>query len=395
MDYAQTAGKLASKGRYGDSMLVHMNPTEVAIMDRMTPGGLTTNPQTRQPEAFACLIPLLTQMVAPSLMARLGLTGTGALLGSAARGGLADYAVNGDPGKALGSALLGFGMGGLGNALGGAKGALQTGTDLAKQAAVKGTEAAAGAAGAQAGSAASGAMQGVSGGLSAAMRQPSTGFASMAPAAGAAAQTAANPMSGLMTAIRQPGQAFTTALRNPLTIGAPLAAGIASLAQPAEMQTTAPRDNPYDGDYARERFPGERTRVAAPRDLSRYGIDGGEHLFFKNNNDRRAAPPTLGSSGLGAYANAPGYRPPSGYSGRYGSLPGFAEGGGLGMRHGKADSVVAALSDGEYIVPADVVSKIGGGSTNGGFDWLDGFVAQMRSAPAPQGTPPRTMAAAA
>lgn len=43
---------LAKKGRYGDSMLVHMNPAEVAELARMTPGGLTINPDTGQPEAF-------------------------------------------------------------------------------------------------------------------------------------------------------------------------------------------------------------------------------------------------------------------------------------------------------------------------------------------------------
>ncbi len=30
MNYKQTAQQLASKGRYGDSMLVHMTPKEVA-----------------------------------------------------------------------------------------------------------------------------------------------------------------------------------------------------------------------------------------------------------------------------------------------------------------------------------------------------------------------------
>ena len=51
------ANMLASKGRFGDSMLVHMNPTEVDVLRRMTPGGqLTINPDTGQPEAF---LPLL------------------------------------------------------------------------------------------------------------------------------------------------------------------------------------------------------------------------------------------------------------------------------------------------------------------------------------------------
>jgi len=52
------AEKLAKQGRYGDSMLVHMNPAEVDVLRKTSPiGDLTTNPQTGQPEAFAQFIP--------------------------------------------------------------------------------------------------------------------------------------------------------------------------------------------------------------------------------------------------------------------------------------------------------------------------------------------------
>tara|TARA_R100000900_G_scaffold54230_1_gene43893 strand:- start:256 stop:2214 length:1959 start_codon:yes stop_codon:yes gene_type:complete len=47
------AERLAAQGRYGDSMLVHMNPVEVEGIAALMPGGkLTTNPKTGQPEAF-------------------------------------------------------------------------------------------------------------------------------------------------------------------------------------------------------------------------------------------------------------------------------------------------------------------------------------------------------
>ena len=47
------AERLAAQGRYGDTMLVHMNPAEVEGIASLVPGGqLTTNPQTGQPEAF-------------------------------------------------------------------------------------------------------------------------------------------------------------------------------------------------------------------------------------------------------------------------------------------------------------------------------------------------------
>ena len=58
------ANRLANQGRYGDSMMVHMNPTEVQVLDQMAPGGLTRNPQTGQPEAFAILGSLLASMLA-------------------------------------------------------------------------------------------------------------------------------------------------------------------------------------------------------------------------------------------------------------------------------------------------------------------------------------------
>jgi len=55
--FKQQADMLASKGRYGDSMLVHMNPREVDVLRSMTPNNaLTINPDTGQPEAF---LPLL------------------------------------------------------------------------------------------------------------------------------------------------------------------------------------------------------------------------------------------------------------------------------------------------------------------------------------------------
>jgi hypothetical protein len=55
-DMKPMAQSLASQGRYGDTMLVHMNPVEVAGLDaytrKMGGGGLTVNPRTGQPEAF-------------------------------------------------------------------------------------------------------------------------------------------------------------------------------------------------------------------------------------------------------------------------------------------------------------------------------------------------------
>ena len=81
------AQQMAQQGRYGDSMMVHMNPIEVAGIASLSPTGqLTTNPMTGQPEAF---LPFL----APLLGSMFGSTITGALgsalgLGTGCRAGL-------------------------------------------------------------------------------------------------------------------------------------------------------------------------------------------------------------------------------------------------------------------------------------------------------------------
>jgi len=102
-----TADNLAKHGRYGDSMLVHMNPIEVQGIAALSPRGLTTNPVTGQPEAFAFLLPMLGSM--------LGTAALGSVVGPAAAGaigsGLARWAQTGDFEKGLASGITGFGMG--------------------------------------------------------------------------------------------------------------------------------------------------------------------------------------------------------------------------------------------------------------------------------------------
>ena len=62
----QDAERLAAQGRFGDSMLVHMNPEEVQGIASLAPGGrLTINPQTGQPEAFLAAIGALAAKALP------------------------------------------------------------------------------------------------------------------------------------------------------------------------------------------------------------------------------------------------------------------------------------------------------------------------------------------
>ena len=124
------ANQMAQHGRYGDSMLVHMNPVEVQGIAALSPtGSLTTNPVTGQPEAFLpFLAPLLGSFLGSSFLTGAALPGIlgGGALSSAAAGaigsGLATTAATGDLKKGLISGLTGYGVG---QALGAAGDALR------------------------------------------------------------------------------------------------------------------------------------------------------------------------------------------------------------------------------------------------------------------------------
>ena len=117
--------EMARYGRYGDSMLVHMNPVEVAGIASLTPGGLTKNPVTGQPEAFAFL--------APMLLGAAGITMT-PLASAALVGGITAIQEK-DLGKGLLAGIGGLAAGALGEKLGNILG---TGADPVTQTAIEG-----------------------------------------------------------------------------------------------------------------------------------------------------------------------------------------------------------------------------------------------------------------
>lgn len=142
------ADQLATHGRYGDTMLVHMNPREVAGIASLAPGGkLTTNPVTGQPEAFLpFLAPLLGGWLGSAAAGAGMLGGLGSVAGSAIGSGLATTLATGDLEQGLISGITGFGLGsalsGLGSAAGAAGDAAQlAGTAAPEAAATAGSEA--------------------------------------------------------------------------------------------------------------------------------------------------------------------------------------------------------------------------------------------------------------
>ena len=59
------ADLVEKQGRFGDSELVHLNPIEVKMLEKMSPTGkLTTNPKTGKKEAFINLLPAIIAAVA-------------------------------------------------------------------------------------------------------------------------------------------------------------------------------------------------------------------------------------------------------------------------------------------------------------------------------------------
>ena len=124
MDIKQQTKNVAAQGRFGDSMLLHVNPEEVKGLASAMP--ITMNPETGQPEAFLpFLAPLIGSLAGGSLLAGSTLGGlvAGGLSKAAAAGigaGLATYAQTGGSGsKALISGLTaGLGTKALGTAAG-------------------------------------------------------------------------------------------------------------------------------------------------------------------------------------------------------------------------------------------------------------------------------------
>ena len=73
------AKQVSSRGRYGDTTMIHVSPEQVAYLDRHYPGMVTTNPDTGQPEAFWFVLPMLSTIMG-------GLSAAGTALGAGALG---------------------------------------------------------------------------------------------------------------------------------------------------------------------------------------------------------------------------------------------------------------------------------------------------------------------
>jgi hypothetical protein len=85
MNIKEQTQNVANQGRYGDSMLLHVNPAEVKGLAQAMP--ITVNPETGQPEAFLpFLAPLLGSALGTTFLTGLG--ATAATAGAAATTGI-------------------------------------------------------------------------------------------------------------------------------------------------------------------------------------------------------------------------------------------------------------------------------------------------------------------
>ncbi len=94
--------EIASMGRNGDTMLMHINPSELQGLQSLL-GPVSINPDTGNPEAFAWLVPLI-----------------GAAMGTIAAGGMSDWELGPTLAGAGIGATMGLGLGGLAGAGAGA-----------------------------------------------------------------------------------------------------------------------------------------------------------------------------------------------------------------------------------------------------------------------------------
>ena len=406
----QLAKGLASLGRHGDSMLMHVSPSEVAglkAVGAMTGHKLHTNPHTGMPEAFdfgdffTSLLPTLAGVaLAPTTGgASLGLTGMAAqaapIVGGMATGALVAGAKGDDPlmGGLMGG-LGGFGGGNLAGTFGkmGANTAAQTAQEAIKGGYVPGT------------------VEGANVGL-----QSQIMPASMTASAPAIAPTAGqNIMSGVSQLASDPFgkgfEAFKQAGGSAFDLAAPVGMAALSGAQedlyPEADTSLEEKRKAEENKYRDPRTgllnlaqasPGLRLATGGSVNTNTSTISTGGLQDLYGANDATSGTTALSRDGYGIgrlnELAAQGSRAKAAdtfYA--MGGPIAFAKGGHQGYLNGDGDGMSdsipatiegkqpARLADGEFVIPADVVSHIGNGSSKAGSKRLYAMLDRVRKA---------------
>lgn len=375
----KTAQELARLGRNGDTMLMHVQPSEVAGLQALAKSHgttLTTNPHTGMPEAFnmrgavKALAPTALGLAGaavgiPPVVTGLVVGGlTAAKSGNVMQGAMAGLGAYG--GGELGGSLMGAGAGAAPSAAGMTGG--NTGLTATGATHMPAGEAALNTAATGAHPAAVPAAGNV--GL-----QPGANALSTPPSFSSNISNMGRGAGNMLTG--QPGSwdAFTSAAggegRAALQLGAPAMAGLMG----GQEYKQLPTDPGYDPNFRLNLSGPAPLRLAGGGAIDNAGISG---LYGSPDNPQG---PPISQDGYGL--------------GRLDSMAmnqqnnRFAKGGYLdGAGDGMSDSIPAkidgkqpaALADGEFVIPADVVSHIGNGSTKAGAHRLYDMLAKIRKA---------------
>lgn len=415
---AQAARRLQVAGRGGDTMLAHINPRE-ADMLRRSGGSGTINPTTGLPEYFSLkslvktVAPIALSIVAPgvgtAISSALGLglgTVGSAILGGAVTGGLGSALAGGNP-------LQGAALGAMGQGLGGVVGGtVAPGMGQAAQNAL-GSGIIGGVMGAATGQGAlRGAAQGALGSYLGSQVQGTGGTGAF----GTGVNTAGSQFGNMMAAGFKPGESLAGAGL------AGLASGLYSSYSPSKTAVESARQagaSSADRAFMNSNYGYEGSGPAPTTDSGVFGKLGPKELMMGATllGSLSSAPPSVQqavsamSPEQREYFNRPSVTwdwnamqqdaAKSGValpeymarnwnlitSGKYNQqVPRLARGGALsqvaylarGSGSGRADTIDARLSDGEYVMDAETVALLGDGSTKEGARRLDAMRQQVR-----------------
>lgn len=394
---AAPARQLAQQGRGGDSMLVHMRPDEVAAMQRMAQQAgtsMTINPQTGLPEAFKLKdlfnINTYTDPIEKG-MKSIGLGGVYDTLSGAAKtvGENAQYILPFIPGGAFTSVGLGSLASPMGRGiLGGVAGTFASGRPNLKRGLMAGLTSY-GLSSAYEGLQAAG---GGTGGATEVVEKAQTGL-ELPPGAApdeVARQTLATPpmrsefdaatqgIKNLMSGDKAVSDTASKALGSQFGMGKAQATLMGATGVMAiDEQEKYLEQARAQGQIAEAEYQQMKARIAAARKRAEDAVRANPYKFAFGGD-------VMGTGGmLAAKAMPDTETSPYGMK-RGGVPPKFIDGPGDGM----SDSVPAVidgqqparLADGEFVIPADVVSHLGNGSTKAGAKQLYAMMDRVRKA---------------
>ena len=430
----QLAKGLASLGRHGDSMLMHVSPSEVAGLQRlgkMTGHKLHTNPHTGMPEAFdfgnflSALIPTGVGFLlggpggaAMGLEAGTAAAAAAPVIGGMAAGALVAGAKGEDPlmGGLMGG-LGGYGGGNMGSAFGAATnpGITNTlsgniGESLTSQADKLASNTALNTVqGGKTGIDFSQLAQGGSGSPGITLSPSDLAKGTLGETRGAL-EAFAPQAAGGTSSMMDTGGRFVKNLgginQAALKFGAPVGLAALSAMQPepidmaAEEAKRKAEENKYKDPITGrlnllQSSPGLRLATGGTVGSNQSTIaSGGLQDLYGSNDNTTGAALSKDGYGIGRLANLAAQGSIAKAQDTFYAMGGpvsFAEGGQNyldGQGDGMSDSIPATiegkqparLADGEFVIPADVVSHIGNGSSKAGSKQLYSMLDRIRKA---------------